>query len=62
MKSYFLYWVQGYDFYDKERDLYMNVVDCEVFAKDEKEAMVKAKKMVNKPNHRIKGCYEKLLT
>ena len=62
MKSYFVYWVQGYDFYDKERDLYMNVVDCEVFAKDEKEAMVKAKKMVKKPNHRIKGCYEKLLT
>lgn len=62
MKTYFIYWVQGYEFYDKDKDMYMYFADIEVVAKSEKEAMEKAKKMVKKPSYRLKACYEKIIT
>lgn len=61
MKSYFLYWIQGYEYHDKEKDAYMYFTDIEVVAKTEKEAINKAKKLVKKKEYRVRGCYEKTI-
>jgi len=60
MKTYIIYLVQGYQFYDKDKDSFMYFADIEVIAKDEKEALAKAKKMIKKKEYRVKGCYEKV--
>jgi len=60
MKTYLIYVIQGYDFYHKEKDLFMNTVALESIAKDEKEAVEKAKKMIKKSNYRVIACYEKI--
>jgi len=59
METYLIYVVQGYDFYDKEKDLYMNTVPIEVIADNEKQAVEEAMKCIKKPLYRIVGCYEK---
>lgn len=61
MKTYCVYLIQGYQFYDKEKDLFMYVANIEVIASTEKEALAKAKKMINKKEYRVTGCYEKIL-
>jgi len=61
MKTYLVYLVQGYDSFDKEKDLYMNVSSIEVICKSEKEAIPRAKKCIKKPNYRVIACYEKVL-
>lgn len=59
MKTYCIYIVQGYNFYDKDKDLFMYFADMEIIAKTEKEALAKAKKTIDKKEYRVKGCYEK---
>lgn len=60
MKTYKLYWIQGYEFYDKEKDMYMYYCDIEVIAKNEKDALKQAKTMIQKKEYRVKACYERI--
>ena len=56
MKTIFV--VQGYDEKSEDGSL-KNVVTYEVFAKTEKEALVKAKKYCDKPFYRVSQVIEK---
>lgn len=43
MKTYIVYELHGYDVYDKDKDLFMGVVQIKVIAGSEAEALEKAK-------------------
>ena len=61
MKTYTVYVFEAYDFYDKSKDLYMNVVNIEVIASNEKQAMELAKKRFTKPSYKIVAVYDKVV-
>ncbi len=57
--TYLVWCIQGYDYYKKEVETYFKVVDLEIIAKDYKEALQKAKILVDKKNFRLKLIIEK---
>lgn len=44
MKTYIVYRIQGYDQYVADKDLFMGVIEIQVIAETEDEALKKAKK------------------
>ncbi len=59
LKRYVVYKLQGYDFYDKEKDLYMNVIHASVIADNPNDAIeITKKRLPEKKHFRIIECNE----
>lgn len=59
MKTYLVYDLQGYDTYDKEKELFIGVINIRVIAETKKEAMEKARiQHPDKPHFRCIGSTE----
>lgn len=58
-KTYLVFIIQSYDEYDKVADIMHNMVMLEVIAINEKEAMARAKKLINKNGYRLSKIIEK---
>lgn len=58
MKTYYLYFIQAYEESDPSLDRLSNYSEVRVIADNEKDALVKAKKMVDKKHYRVAGVTE----
>jgi len=59
MKTYKIYFVEGYELYTPKDDLYHDVKRIEVIAENEKEALKKAEKALTCRYYKVRGVYEK---
>lgn len=62
MKTYFIYFVEGYEEYTPKDGLYHDIKNIEVIAKSEKEAIEKAKKVLSTRYYKVRGVYEKFIS